>query len=203
MEEQRKELHIAHCKFLEGLPVHETDKDEKMNHSGYYDKIVTSAWSLDRKYNILTYGATIFRKADNRDHWVKADHRAKAIERYNTCPVVVKLINLEKHEINDRAIDWYIARNLVLDVGAYSKVEHRVTEAILNLDDDKQIKITSLKIIDGDFNRKYNPNLRHNLPETYQDENDRYADPFTEDVWWALIGGSLIAMGTYGLFCLV
>lgn len=198
-------MRIAHCKFLDGIPIHETDKEEKMNHSGYYDKIVTCAWTLDRKNSVLTYGATIFRKADNRDHWVKADHRDKAIERYNTCPVVVKLINFDRYDkenaITDRAIDWYIARNLVLSLGAYTKNgrENRMTEAVLGIEDG-QILITSLITLPRDFNHKYDPNLRFHLPEG-DDLSDK--DTFEEDLFWALLGCSVVGILTYLSFRLI
>src|SRR3990172_12901772 len=64
--------------------IQETSGDEVKN-------VVTCAYSLNFNTGVLRYGATIFKKEWNTEHWNKRAHRERAMERYNNNPVLIEL----------------------------------------------------------------------------------------------------------------
>lgn len=107
-------MRLAHLHFNEGKPVR---KDE------YYDRVVTVYWTFEPDVSILTYGATVFKKEYSSDHWKKKEHKQKALERYRNNPIRIHLISKEQNpkEIENFAMDWFVAKNLVFYYGAYHK----------------------------------------------------------------------------------
>ena len=202
---------IAYCRFLNRKPLF--NKHCKKNK---YNRVVTVAWNYDRENNILSYGATVYKKAlvknDNwkanrNDNWAKKPHRETAIQRYTNNPVRINFplcyyvgksngYGYSDYEsLDKRAVDWFIARNLISKLGC-STGEVETVHDIFVCDN---------------FNKKYFPDfsdntdsLRHNClnnPDYYpygygrlvynEDEEESF-NPF---IWSA----ALISLA--GLIC--
>src|SRR5665647_978443 len=132
---QQQTPRIAHCRFLNRDPIHKMIEED----SGYYNRIVTSAWSYDVVTSILTYGATVYTKSEGSKCWVKKTHRERATERYYKNPIRVKLIySRNKVQLSDIAMDWYIAEILTFMFGACSKdISETVEQGLVTQEDVK------------------------------------------------------------------
>ena len=105
-------MRLSHLHFLNGKPVRKNEPS---------DRIVTIYWSIDD--DILTYGATVFKREHSKDHWKKKLHKQTALKRYTDTPVLVKLYSDYPfpQEISSFAMDWFIAKKLLFKFGAYNK----------------------------------------------------------------------------------
>lgn len=108
-------VRLAHSRFLENSPAERKD---------LFDRVVSSAWTYDPKTSILTYGATVYRKAGKSDFWNKQMHKDTALERFTDSPLRIFLNNTHYcPKLSSSAIDWFIARNLIFKFGTHNKNE--------------------------------------------------------------------------------
>jgi len=194
---QQQTPRIAHCRFLNRDPIHKMREED----SGYYNRIVTSAWSYDVVTSILTYGATVYTKSEGSKCWVKKTHRDRATERYYKNPIRVKLIySRNKVQLSDIAMDWYIAEILTFMFGACSKdISETVEQGLVTQEDVKRnnteqvdevkeitevkevpmqkLKIHGIRFIQDDFNMKYDPRCADESESVvYEYEDDCYSE---------------------------
>ena len=135
---ERNPYRLSHCRFNNIKPLY------KYKHClAETNRVVSVAWKYDEKTEMLSYGATIYKKSN--DSWIKKDHSQTAIERFTTCPLHFKVTfsNLT----NRTSIDWYIARALVLKYGCYFKGV---------LEKGEILPYNTLDIEEG-FREKYDP----------------------------------------------
>ncbi len=154
---ERRPYRLSHCRFDNIKPLY-----KYKNCLTETNRVVSVAWKYDEKTEILSYGATIYKKSN--DNWIKKDHSQTAIERFTTCPLHFK-VDLKKL-ITRTSIDWYIARVLVLKYGCYFKGV---------LEKGEILPYNTLNIEEG-FIEKYDPVgfgffFRENDEVEYEDES--------------------------------
>jgi hypothetical protein len=133
-------VRLAHSRFLNSRPTQQKDS---------FDKVVTSVWSYDPETSILTYGATVYKKADKSDTWSKREHKERAMQRFTDVPIRVKLLCAPESsgiaELESTAVDWFISTHLVFEYGTHNKTVPDVR------------RIHHERYIRDDFNTFYDP----------------------------------------------
>lgn len=127
-------MRTAHSRFLDKIAVKK---------GASYDRVVTSVWSIDPSTKILTYGATIYRRAAPNDHWHKADHRSLAQQRFLLNPIRVQLqFSGDITTLSCISIDWYIADNLIFKFGTHDKQKNsNINEVFIANDFNEQYSL--------------------------------------------------------------
>ncbi len=107
-------VRLAHSRFFHGQVAFEKD---------IFDKIVTTAWSYEPETQILTYGATVYKKVNKNDFWNKRQHKDQALSRFMETPLRIKLVaDGRVPELNSSAIDWFIGAHLIYKFGVCDRV---------------------------------------------------------------------------------
>ena len=119
-----KTCRVAHIRYRNGETVHKTLSDQM-------DRVVTVVWNYYPKKNMLTYGATVYKKSDPTDRWSKHDHYDQAKQRFDLAPIMVNFNSIEP--FSKKAMDKYIADKLIYFYGCFSTVldqTHHITKHI-------------------------------------------------------------------------
>lgn len=133
-------VRLAHSRFLKNCPSQQKDS---------FDRVVTSVWCYEPETSILTYGATVYKKADKTDTWSKREHKEKAMQRFTDTPIRVKLLCAPESngisELGSTAVDWFISTHLVFEYGTHNKTSPDVR------------RVHHERFIRDDFNTFYDP----------------------------------------------
>lgn len=108
----KEKMRFAHSRFHNNEPVMKGEE---------FDRVVTTAWTFEPEVSILTYGATVYKKSNAKDFWSKREHIKTAKERFENNPIRVQLKSKDHNqEIDNIAMDWYIASNLIFKFGTHN-----------------------------------------------------------------------------------
>ena len=115
---------VAHIRYRNGQHVHKSFSD-------HMDRVVTVIWNYYPKKNILTYGATVYKKSGMTDRWSKQEHYDQAKTRFDVAPIMIKFDLIEP--FSKKAMDRYIADKVIYFYGCFSTVKdhtHAITKPI-------------------------------------------------------------------------
>lgn len=147
-------MRFAHSRFYKSRPAVKGEA---------YDRVVTTAWTFEPDVSILTYAATVYR--DTGDCWCKRDHISTARERFEKNPIRVRLQSKgQVQELDNIAMDWYIATKLLFRFGT-----HNVNEVDVR-------RIHGDVVIPQNFNQEYSYLDEYYEYSKYQDLGPNQTD---------------------------
>lgn len=171
-------VRLSHSRFLKNSPAQKKDT---------FDKVVTTVWTFEPETSVLTYGATVYKKAGKSDFWNKKEHKEQAMKRFQENPIRVQLLSRDTvPELMSRAIDWFISSHLVFKYGTHNKTNPDVR------------RVHYENYISDDFNEFYDPYYRREEIQL-QDKFQRGRTTTCCDFPWCTFTSILAA--TAGVIC--